>query len=108
MATEIPAGLAIEPIFVIEGVYGPDAAERRPPVRAQHLHRMAELRDRGIVLEAGGYSDLSGSIVLVRVPDEAAALEIARADVYLSAGVWVEVRVRPFGRLVRESELEAR
>jgi uncharacterized protein YciI len=37
--------------------------------------------------------------MIVRAPDEAAALEIARGDIYMANGVWVEVRARPFGRV---------
>jgi uncharacterized protein len=105
MATEIPEGLAIEPIWVVEATYGPDAAERRSSVRAEHLARMARLRDEGTVLEAGGYADMSGSVVLLRVPSEEAALAVVRADVYYRAGVWTEFRARPLGRVVRKEEL---
>lgn len=30
MATELPAGIVVEPIFVLEATYAPDAAETRP------------------------------------------------------------------------------
>ncbi len=66
---------------------------------------MAELRDRGVVLEAGGYADMSASLVIVRVPDEAAALALARDDAYLRSGVWSEVRIRALGRVVRPVEV---
>ncbi len=105
MTTEIPADIAVETIFVIEATYGPDAAALRPRVRPEHLARIADLRDRGIVVEAGGYTDLSTALVMVRAESAEAALAIARDDVYLRSGVWVEVRVKPFGRVVRPAEL---
>lgn len=105
MSGELPAGVAIEPIFLVEATYGPDAAELRAPVRGQHLERVLRLREEGVILEAGGLADMSGSILLVRARDEAAAREIAQADVYVSAGVWVEIRVRPIGRVCRSDEL---
>jgi uncharacterized protein YciI len=101
MATDIPPGVAIEPVFVIEATYAPDAAETRPRVRPEHLTRIAQLQDEGVVLEAGGYLDLSKAIIVVRAADDAAALAIARDDIYLREGVWVEVRVKPFGRVAR-------
>jgi len=101
MANDMPGTVTIEPVFMIEGTYAPDAAETRPRVRPQHLARLAELMAEGVVIEAGAFADLSSSLVLVRVADEAAALAIARDDVYMREGVWVEVRVRPFGRVVR-------
>ncbi len=101
MATDMRDGVSIEKVYVIEGTYAPDAAETRPRVRPQHLARLARLMDEGIVTEAGGYMDLSSSLITVRAESEEAALTIARDDVYMREGVWVEVRARAFGRVVR-------
>jgi uncharacterized protein YciI len=92
---------AIEPIWFVEATYAPDAAQTRVPFRAQHLARLVELKDAGIVVEVGAFVDVSASIVLVRAADEAAALELCRDDVYMRNGVWVELRARPFGRVIR-------
>ena len=99
--TEQPTNATIEPTWLIEATYAPDAAETRVPFRGRHLARLVELMDAGIVVAAGAYADVSASIVVVRAPDEAAALEIARSDIYMANGVWVEVRARPFGLVVR-------
>jgi uncharacterized protein YciI len=107
MATEIPDGVVLEPVFVIEATYAPDAAETRPAHRPTHLARIAELRRTGVVLEAGAYPDLSGSLLLVRAADAEAALAVARDDVYMREGVWVEARVRPFVRVARADEVPA-
>jgi uncharacterized protein YciI len=48
---------------------------------------------------------MSGSLILVRARDEAAALEIAKRDAYTRSGVWAGIRVRAFGRVVRSEEL---
>ena len=100
MASEIPPGVAIEPIFVIEAEYGPDAAVRRPPVRAEHLARIAELIRAGRIIEAGGCTDFSRAIMLVRASSEEEALALIRDDVYLKCGVLVSVTAKPFGRVV--------
>jgi uncharacterized protein len=100
--TELPDGISIETVWVIEATYAPDAAETRPAFRPEHLARMAELQAAGVVVEAGGYLDLSRALVMVRADDEQAALAIARADVYMREGVWVEVRAKPFGRVTRD------
>ena len=99
--TGIPSGVTIEPTWLIEATYAPDAAEMRVPFRARHLARIVELRDAGVIIEAGALTDMSASILIIRAADEAAALEIARADIYMANGVWVEVRARPFGRVIR-------
>ena len=107
MAQEIPDGIVMEPVFIIEATYGPDAAQLRPPHRPTHLARIAALRASGVVLEAGAFPDLSGSLLIVREADADAALAIAREDVYLREGVWVEARVRPFVRVARPDEVPA-
>jgi uncharacterized protein YciI len=50
---------------------------------------------------------MSGSLLLVRAPDEAAALAILKSDVYTRSGVWTSFRVRAIGRVVRRDEIEA-
>ena len=98
---ETTTDMAIEPAWLIEATYAPDAAETRIPFRARHLARLGELKDAGVVIEAGAFADVSATIMIVRAVDEAAALDIARGDIYMANGVWVELRVRPFGRAVR-------
>ena len=92
--------VTVEPIWLIEATYAPDAAETRVPFRQRHLARLAELKAAGVLIEAGAFLDVSSSMMLVRAADEAAALDIARADIYMANGIWVEVRARAFGRMV--------
>jgi uncharacterized protein YciI len=100
VASEIPEGLTIENMWAIEATYSPDAAQRRAAVRYEHLIRIGQLQAAGTVLLAGAYADMSGSLVVVRAPDEAAALEIVKADVYTRSGVWTAFRARPMGVVV--------
>jgi uncharacterized protein YciI len=92
---------SLELVWFVEATYAPDAAETRVPFRPQHLARLLELKDAGVVIEAGAFPDVSASILIVRAADEAAALELCRDDVYMRNGVWVELRARPFGRVIR-------
>jgi len=94
-----PEAGPIEPIWLVEATYAPDAGETRVPFRAEHIARLRELKRQGIVVEAGAFVDVSASIILVRATDEQAALALFRDAVYLRNGVWVEVRARPFGRV---------
>jgi uncharacterized protein len=100
--TEPASPPPIEPVWLVEATYAPDAAETRMPFRAEHIARLRALKRQGIVIEAGAFSDVSATLVLVRAADEEAALEICRDDVYLRNGVWVELRARPFGRVTDE------
>ena len=105
MAPEIAEGLAIESIWVVEAAYGPDAAERRGPVRGEHLARVARLRDAGTIVEAGGFTDMSGSLLLIRAESEQGALDVVEQDVYRRTGVWTGFRIRSLGRVVHQSEM---
>jgi uncharacterized protein YciI len=101
--SDIPAGVKVESVFLVEAQYTPDAADKRPAVRAQHLANVARLREEGTIIEAGAYSDrLSSSVLLLRAADAAAALAIARQDVYVKSGVWGAISARPFGRVTSE------
>lgn len=101
MSSDIPAGIEVQKVWLAEARYTPEAAERRPAVRGQHLERMAALRADGTVIEAGAYADaLTSSVILLHAQDEAAALAIVRDDVYVRSGVWDEITVRPFGRVL--------
>lgn len=108
MAAEIPEGLAIETIYVIEADYTPEAPQRRPAFRAEHLERIGRLRAGGTIVEAGGFADFSSALVFVRAPDAEAALALVADDVYTREGVWRPRRARPFGRVTRAEELAAK
>ncbi len=97
---DLPPGVAIENVWAIEASYPPDVLERRAPVRARHLERIARLQREGVVIAGGAFADLSGSLLLVRFPDEDAVREFIESDIYWSSGVWTDYRSRPFG-LVR-------
>lgn len=98
--TELPPGISIEPVYLVEVQFTPEAAELRPAVRPEHLARIAELKRSGTLIEGGAFSDsLTSSILLVRAIDVEAATAIVREDVYVRAGVWGTISARPFGRV---------
>jgi hypothetical protein len=99
--SEIPPGIEIEQVYLVEVRFTPQAAERRPAVRHEHLVRIAELKRSGTLIEGGAYADdgLTSSILVIRAADAEAAEAVVRADVYVRAGVWGAMTVRPFGRV---------
>ncbi len=102
MAGEIPENLTIENVWVIDAAYSPDAAERRVPVRREHLERIGRLRKEGTVLIAGGLADMTAALLVVRAPDEASARALVEADVYTRAGVWTGFRLRQLSNVVEK------
>jgi uncharacterized protein YciI len=103
-SSALPPGVGIEQVWALEATYAPDGSEARAPFRAEHLARIAGLTRAGVIVGAGAYTDVSKSIVLIRAASEEDALAIARADPYVRGGVWVELRVKPFGLVTVEPE----
>lgn len=102
---EVPEGLSIERVWIVEVPYTRDAAKRRATVRREHLERIGRLLSEGRLIEAGGYLDFTSAILVVRAESAEAALALVRDDVYLRSGVWREpIRAREYGRVVVEAE----
>jgi uncharacterized protein len=97
--TDVAPASAIETVWLVQATYAPDAAETRVPFRGAHIARMRELMAAGVVVEVGAFTDMSGSVVILRAGSEAEAIEVCRQDVYMRNGVWVELRAKPFGRI---------
>ncbi len=94
-----------ETVYLVEVDFAADAATRRVPYRARHLLRIADLRRAGVILEGGAFLDrLSTSVMLIRSASESDARRVVEADIYVETGVWREIRVRPFGRVVGRAE----
>lgn len=83
--------------------------DKRRAERPAHLARLDALRAQGRLLVAGpmpaidatdpGPAGFVGSLVVAEFESLAAARAFAESDVYVSAGVWAEVRVEPFLRV---------
>ena len=97
--TEPAAPSPMEPAWHVEATYAPDGAEARVPFRAEHVARLQALKAAGVVIEVGAFTDVTATVAIVRAASEADVLDLFRADVYMRNGVWVEIRVRPFGRI---------
>jgi uncharacterized protein len=96
--------------YVIMGQDVPDSLERRLEVRPEHLARLEALRDAGRLLLAGpfpaidspdpGPAGFTGSLIVAEFPSLEDARAWANADPYVAAGVYAEVLVRPFKRVL--------
>lgn len=103
--SDLPAGISVERIFVVEATYSPDAEKLRPAVRPEHLERIARLMGEGRVIEAGGYFDFSTALLLVRADSPQEAADLFLDDVYVRARVWTTtITARPFARVVLEAD----
>ena len=100
--TDIPDGVSIETVWLVEVPYTPEAPDRRPLHRQVHLGRLATLIQGSVVIEAGGAQDWSKAVLLMRTSTADEALAIIEEDVYTLEGVWHSPTARPFGRVVVE------
>jgi uncharacterized protein YciI len=101
---ELPEGVAIETVFLVEVPYTPEAPERRPALRREHVARIARLKRDGAVIEAGGATDFSKAVLLIRASSAEEALALVEADVYTSGRVWHSPTAVPYGRVVPDPE----
>ena len=87
-----------------------DTLARRLEARPAHLARLEELKGEGRLLLAGphpavdnedpGPAGFTGSLVVAEFPSLEQAQAWADADPYASAGVYAEVTVKPFRKVL--------
>ena len=96
--------------YVIVGTDAPASLERRLAARTAHLERLNQLKDEGRLLLAGpfpavdaidpGPAGFTGSLIVAEVDSLADAKGWAEADPYVAAGVYSNVTVKPFRRVL--------
>lgn len=90
----------IEQVWLVEAIYGLNAARIRPAHRPTHIARLQDRKAAGNVIEAGGLLDISTSYLLIRTESEEAAIALCQDDVYWHNGVWTEIAAHAFRRVV--------
>lgn len=88
----------------------PNSLPLRKTARADHLARLEQLKADGRLLLAGphpaidsedpGDAGFSGSLVVAEFDSLESAQQWADADPYVAAGVYAEVAVKPFKRVL--------
>lgn len=92
--------------YVIHGQDVPDSLAKRKAARPAHVARLETLKNEGRLLVAGplpaldspdpGPAGFTGSIIIAAFPSLADAQQWADADPYISGGVYANVSVKPF------------
>ncbi|HEY0665947.1 MAG TPA: YciI family protein [Gallionella sp.] len=96
--------------YAIIGQDIPDSLDKRTATRPAHLQRLHALQEEGRLLLAGpfpavdavdpGPAGFTGSLIVAEFPSLRAAQDWAEADPYVAAGVYAEVRVQPFKKVL--------
>ena len=87
-----------------------NSLEKRQQARPAHLERLQQLKNEGSLFVAGphpaidslepGEAGFSGSLVIAEFDSLAAARQWAAADPYMDAGVYKQVTVKPFKKVL--------
>jgi uncharacterized protein YciI len=96
--------------YAIFGQDVPDSLEKRTAARPAHLARLQALQNEGRLLLAGpfpavdavdpGMAGFTGSLIVAEFASLEAAEAWAAADPYIAAGVYAQVAVRPFRKVL--------
>ncbi|MCC5796434.1 MAG: YciI family protein [Methylophaga sp.] len=88
----------------------PDSLQKRLAARPAHLERLEALKNEGRLLLAGphpaidsedpGSAGFTGSLVVAEFADLGSAQQWADADPYVTAGVYAQVIVKPFRKVM--------
>jgi uncharacterized protein YciI len=86
------------PLFVLNCHDKPNSLALRMATREAHLAYAGPQRD---ILKLGGphlddNGDMAGSLMIIDVPDRAAAEAFSANDPYTKAGLWSRVEITPF------------
>jgi uncharacterized protein len=96
--------------YVINGTDVENSLERRLSVRSAHLERLQQLQNEGRLLLAGpfpavdsndpGPAGFTGSLIVAEFDSFEDAEAWAKADPYVTAGVYAGVSVKPFRKVL--------
>ncbi len=96
--------------YVINGTDVEGSLERRLSARSAHLKRLEKLKDEGRLLLAGPYPAIdgetpgpagyTGSLIVAEFDSLEDAKAWADADPYVEAGVYSNVNVKPFRKVL--------
>ena len=88
----------------------PNSLSLRQGARDDHLKRLHQLKEEGRLILAGphpaidsenpGEAGFTGSLIVAEFNDQASAQSWADADPYIAAGVYQQVVVKPFKKVL--------
>lgn len=97
-------------LYVINGEDVPNSLEKRMAVRPEHVARLQKLQEEGRLIMAGPYpaidsvdpgpAGFSGSLIVAEFESLDAAQTWAKADPYATTGVYANVTVKPFKKVL--------
>lgn len=90
----------------------PNSLDKRLAARGEHLERLTKLQDEGRMLLAGpfpaiesenpGPAGFTGSLIVAEFASQSDAEAWAKVDPYVAAGVYADVEIMPFRKVLPE------
>lgn len=97
-------------LYAIMAQFVPDCLEKRAAARPAHVERLRALQDAGRLILAGplpavdaadpGAAGFYGSLVVAEFPSLADAEDWAQVDPYVAAGIYAQLTVKPFVKVL--------
>jgi len=75
--------------FVVFGKYCEDATNKREPFREQHLNRLKDLKDGGILVTLGPTKCTKYLFGIFNANDENHLKDLIEEDIYWKKGIWI-------------------
>jgi uncharacterized protein YciI len=90
--------------YLVMGLDGKDMFEERARVRPRHLENMANVKEYGSIICAGGIKDeegrTKGSVMIMEFADKELLDRYLASEPYILENVWEEVRVDPYNVVI--------
>ena len=96
--------------YAIRGTDVPNSLDKRKAARPAHIARLEKLRDAGRLLLSGpfpaidaedpGPAGFTGSLIVAEFDSLEAARTWAQTDPYVAAGVFKQITVQPFRKVL--------
>jgi uncharacterized protein YciI len=97
-------------LYAIIGQFIPDCLEKRAAARPAHVARLQALQEQGRLILAGpfpavdaadpGAAGFYGSLIVAEFATLAEAEAWAQADSYMDAGIYAQLTVKPFVKVL--------
>lgn len=90
-------------LFVVIGKDSPEAGDKRPVHREEHLNYLDQFDEQGKLVLAGPFTDLTGSLIIIDVDNIAEANAFVDGDPYTIHGVFESRDIKPFKQVYPKS-----
>ncbi len=82
--------------FILFGTYCDDAIKKRTPFRSEHLKRLAELKDKGILKTLGPTKCNKYVFGIFEGANANQIIQIVKDDIYWKERIWTSLDIHPW------------